>query len=95
MYEIEILDPTIVSTEARPQLTPRPADLDGKVVAALWNGRPQEDLVLREILAQLEKRYRLRGTKLFRKPQLYTSAPEDLIDEIVEQADAVITGVGT
>lgn len=95
MNEIVVLDPTIAGRAKAPELAARPADLHGKVVGALWNGRPQEDRVLKGILAHLEAAYRLKGTRLYRKPQLYTSAPEDMIDEIVDDCDVVITGVGT
>lgn len=95
MSVVVVLDPTIVGKDQHPELAPRPADLNGKVVGALWNGRPQEDVVLRGILEHLAETYQLKGTRLWRKPQLYISAPDDMVDEIVEEADAVITGVGT
>jgi hypothetical protein len=92
---IVVLDPTIAVPDQGPGLAPRLDQLDGKVIGALWNGRPQEDAVLDGILKHLAATYRLRGTRMWRKPQLYISAPDDMVDEIVEEVDAVITGVGT
>lgn len=95
MSQLVILDPTIVGLEQATRPAARLRNLEGKFIGALWNGRPQEDAVLQGILDHLQERYDLAGTKMWRKPQLYISAPDDMVDEIVTETDAVITGVGT
>ena len=94
MEQFDVLDPTTPGDMA-PALAPRIPDLNGKIIGALWNGRPQEDEVLKGLLARLEERYELKGTRFYRKPQLYISAPIPLVNKIVGECDAVITGVGT
>jgi len=91
---LEVLDPTTAGNVA-PELSSRIPDLNDKVIGALWNGRPQEDEVLKGLLARLSERYQLKGTRFYRKPQLYISAPIPLVNRIVAECDAVITGVGT
>ena len=94
MERFEVLDPTTPGDMA-PALSPRIPDLNGKVIGALWNGRPQEDEVLKGLLTRLSERFELKGTRFYRKPQLYISAPIPLVNRIVAECDAVITGVGT
>lgn len=94
MEQFEVLDPTTPGDLA-PELAARIPDLNGKVIGALWNGRPQEDEVLKGLLARLSEQYQLKATKFYRKPQLYISAPVPLVNKIVGECDAVITGVGT
>ncbi len=94
MELFDVFDPTTPG-DTTPDLAPRIGDLDGKVIGALWNGRPQEDEVLKGLLARLSEQYALKGTRFYRKPQLYISAPIPLVNRIVAECDAVITGVGT
>ena len=94
MEQFDVLDPTTPGDIA-PALSARIPDLNGKVIGALWNGRPQEDEVLKGLLTRLSERYALQGTRFYRKPQLYISAPIPLVNRIVAECDAVITGVGT
>jgi hypothetical protein len=91
---LEVFDPTTAGNEA-PALSPRIPDLNGKVIGALWNGRPQEDEVLKGLLNRLSEQYQLKGIRFYRKPQLYISAPIPLVNKIVSEVDAMITGVGT
>lgn len=95
MYELTVLDPTIAGPTVSPKPAPRLRNFEGKTIGALWNGRPQEDAVLQGILDHIAREYPVKGVRMWRKPQLYISAPDDMVDEIVSETDAVITGVGT
>ena len=96
MNEVEVLDPTSAEPlRTRSKLAPRLAHLDGKVIGALWNGKPQDDIVLKAVLKSLEVTYGLKGTRFWKKPVWAIPTPATTIDEIARECDAVITGVAT
>lgn len=92
---IRIYDPTESSVHIGEQLSRRLGKLEGGTVGVLWNGRPEEDVPLKLVQESLVKQYGVRAVPLWKKPMPTVSAPKELLDEIADQCDAVVTGLGT
>ena len=102
--ELTVLSPLPVyldeSTEGT-GLAPRPASLDGKVVALLPNWRPSAVEILRAVAALLGERFRLRGVieeQPVRELPIRTGKLLDTmagkLDELAKRADVVLTATG-
>ena len=81
----------------RPQpgsLAPRLKTLDGVRLGLLSTGKRNCDELLAEIASVLGETYRFADVKSWRKSSVYMVAPQRKLDEIVEQCDAVIAGLG-
>jgi hypothetical protein len=50
--------------------------------------------VLAEIGEMLKERYKLETVFMRSKPTFSKPAPDELVDEMVENADVIVTGVG-
>ena len=102
--ELTVLSPLPVyldeSTEGT-GLAPRPATLDGKVIALLPNWRPSAVEILRAVAALLGERFRLRGVieeQPVRELPIRTGKLLDTmagkLDELAKRADVVLTATG-
>jgi hypothetical protein len=89
--------------ESGPQskLAPRPASLDGKVVALLPNWRPSAVEILRAIGTLLQERYRLKELVMeqpVRELPIRTGKLLDTmrsqLDDLARRVDVVITATG-
>jgi hypothetical protein len=85
-----VLDPTAQPVSARAHLAPRLADLAGRTVGFLDNGKPNSD----RFLALLGAPDTVAATLPRRKPSIGRLAPPDLVDELADRCDLVVTGVG-
>ena len=99
MFVVRILMPVVEYRREGSRLAPRPATLDGKVVAFLdgWGERKEDggfDLypLMRALRERLEARFRLQGTFWRKKPNISQPVPAEMIDELVREADVVING---
>ena len=91
---LRVLDPTVQPIPAEGVVADRPETLDGKVIGLLANGKlnSEEILVLtQEVLAD---RYDFKGVVARNKRNASRPCPEEIIDELVEQCDVVITSSG-
>lgn len=70
----------------------RPADLTGKIVGLLDNGKEFSDIIVRRAGELLEKKFNLKKVVLFEKG--FPSKPAPFLDKMVKECDAVINGVG-
>jgi hypothetical protein len=91
--QLVMLDPTLVSTTST-VLSPRLDTLAGKTIGIIWNGRPPGDVLFQYALDELRKRYSIKDVILREKAWLGNVAPDEILDELEEKCDAVITGVG-
>jgi len=73
---------------------PRPANLAGKVIGILDNGKAKSDLLLREVESLLRSQAKVTDVVLVRKPSAYRPAPDEQLDDLARRADAVIAGIG-
>ena len=77
---------------------PKPArrlkTLDGKRLGLLSTGKRNCDLLVAELGDLLAQRYRLASTRMWTKPSVYRYASRKRMEEIKEQSDAVVAGVG-
>jgi hypothetical protein len=102
--ELTMLSPIPVyldeSTEGT-GLAPRPASLDGKVVALLPNWRPSAVEILRAVAKLLQERFKLRGVieeQPVRELPIRTGKLLDTmanrLDDLASRADVVLTATG-
>lgn len=91
----DILDPSS-SPAAAAVLAPRVRDnLRGGRIGVIWNGRPNGDLALRQILEVLSETHAMDVAAFRKKPLIGNMAPEETFQELTSQpVDFVLAGVG-
>lgn len=80
------------TTEAR-DLAPRPVDLDGQRLGVLDCGDEGSARFLDLLTVRLEKRHFLSAVVRVRKPDPDQASPAELLDQLAEQCDVVVTGI--
>src|SRR5215471_7502848 len=90
-----ILSPEGTSNSGQYHLAPRRfTTLDGVRVGLLGNSKLNADNVLLAIGDLLNERYALKSVFVRSKPNFGKPAPDDVVKEMVDNSDVVITGVG-
>lgn len=90
-----ILSPEGASTAKQHHVAPRRfTTLDGARLGLLGNSKLNSDAVLLAISDLLKERYAVESVFMRSKPTFSKPAPDALIDEMVANADVIITGVG-
>jgi len=90
-----ILSPEGTSAQKRHQLAPRRhKTLDGVRLGLLGNSKLNSDAVLVAIGDLLKERYNLESVFMRSKPTFSKPAPDEIVAEMVQNADVVVTGVG-
>ena len=90
-----ILSPEGSSHAGRYPLAPRRlTTLDGVRLGLLGNAKLNADAVLLAIGDLLQERYALKSVFVRSKPNFGKPAPDDVVEEVVQNADVVIAGVG-
>lgn len=89
---IEILDPAGVRRRPDDAMAPFPADLNGRVIGFLDNGKPNADLLLDKVAEIMGQRYRFAEVVRQQKRTVGGARPE-IIDRLA-QCDLVINGLG-
>jgi hypothetical protein len=90
-----ILSPEGTSHAKHRQLAPRRfKSLDGVRLGLLGNSKLNADAVLLAIGDLLKEKYAVQSVFMRSKPSFSKPAPDELIDEIIQNADVVLTGVG-
>jgi hypothetical protein len=72
----------------------RPASLAGKVIGILDNGKPKSEILLGELQNLLRAEAALKDFVVVRKASAYRPAPDDQLEDLARQVDAVVTGIG-
>jgi len=73
---------------------PRLADLNGKVVGLLDNGKTNAQALLDDIAVLLGQSYQLARVVRERKASYSRVSPKELIDRLAERCDLVLTALG-
>jgi hypothetical protein len=90
-----LLSPEGTSTVGQAHLAPRRyTSLDGVRLGLLGNSKLNADNVLVAIGELLKERYALKSVFVRSKPYFGTPVPEPVVQEMLDNADVVIAGVG-
>jgi hypothetical protein len=95
---IVVFDPTSKPKGEELKTTPRLTKLEGTVLGALWNSKPNGDILLDRIVQLLDERVHF--SEIIRekkddKPPMKTSAlDERLVNSLAAKCDFVINAVG-
>ena len=92
--KLRVLDPTVQPIPAEGVVADRPETLDGKVIGLLANGKLNSEEILALTQEVLADRYDFKGVVARNKRNASRPCPEEIIDELVEQCDVVITSSG-
>lgn len=91
---MKILDPRgSVASGDRPPL-PGLESLEGKVIGILDNGQANATPMFQELAVLLKERFGPAEILIRKKPTHMQGAPADMLAEVIERCDAVITGLG-
>jgi hypothetical protein len=93
MAAFEMMDPTVQPEGAAVGLADRPADLTGRRLVLLDNGKNNARALLENVCALLEGDLAPSSVS-WRTVPTTLPASEDLLDSIAEEADLVIEAVG-
>lgn len=91
---LQVLDPTVQPIPSEGVVADRPETLDGKVIGLLANGKLNSEEILALTQEVLADRYEFKGVVARNKRNASRPCPEEIIDELVEQCDVVITSSG-
>jgi hypothetical protein len=90
-----ILSPEGTSHSGRHQLAPRRfATLDGVRLGLLGNSKLNADNVLLALGDLVHEQYALKSVFVRSKPSFGKPAPDEIVEDMLRNADVVITGVG-
>lgn len=91
----KLLDPTGFDERAADgTLAPRPAGLRGLTVGLLDNTKPNAEVLLERIGAELKSRYGVGEVRMYAKGYFGTPVEDDLLKQIAQDCDVVVTAVG-
>lgn len=91
---IAVLDPTVAPLPADGVVADRPKTLDGARMGLLANGKMNSVEMLIALHDVLADRYEFGGVIERNKMNASRPCPEDIIDELVDKCDVVITSSG-
>jgi hypothetical protein len=91
---IQVLDPTVDPVPADAVVAPRPGTLDGAVLGLLSNNKVNADELLVMVHDVLADRYEFSGVVSRNKGNASRPCPDEIIEELSEQCDVVITASG-
>ena len=89
-----VLDPTVEPIRAQAQLAPRLESLEGKTFGFLDNSKLNADRFLALLESELRARYRVGEAVRARKPNASRVCPEEILADLANRCDAVVTAVG-
>jgi hypothetical protein len=87
-----VLDPTLEVEAAKVERAPRVAEV--KRIGLLDNGKPNSEKVLRLVAAKVAEAYPGLQVTYYRKPGAYRPAPPALLDQVAEENDVALVGIG-
>ena len=89
--ELITLDPRGSSTHQDTGIAPRPASLEGLTIGLLSNNKPNSELLLRDVADMLKREYAVKDVVEANKGSHRIPAPAEMIADLAEQCDVVIT----
>jgi hypothetical protein len=90
--KIKVYEPVAAGNAAQGPLASRPLSLEGKVLGLLNNSKDQVDVFLDQIDQLLHEQ--VPGIKTVHYRKSHASHPVPFIDDLVNQCDVVINGIG-
>ena len=91
---ITTLDPTAAPIIAEGGMAPRLESLNGKTLGLLANGKRNADRLLDHVAALISEHYQIKDIVARTKANPSHPCPDDLMQELVAQCDAVVTAAG-
>ena len=90
-----ILSPEGSSSQKQHQLAPRRfSTLDGVRLGLLGNSKLNADAVLLAVADLLKERYAIESVFVRSKPTFSRPASDEMVEEMLQNADVIVTGVG-
>ena len=89
--ELVTLDPRGGSTHENTGVAPRPQSLDGLVVGLLSNNKPNSELLLRDVAELVRREFEVKDVVEANKGSHRIPAPAEIIADLAERCDVVIT----
>ena len=89
-----LVDPTTQPTAADFTGAPRLADLSNKRIGLIDDSKPNAKEFLDEVAALLDRRFGVESVKYHRKPSASKPAAPSVVEEMANECDYVIVGVG-
>ena len=94
MTRLEVLDPTVQPIPEHAVIAARPDTLDGASIGLLANGKPNSEELLEMVREVLADRYEFGEVIARNKGNASRPCPGDILDDLVERCDVVITASG-
>ena len=92
--QMVLLDPTVEALPDNTNMAPRLPDLNGRVLGLLANGKRNSDTLLDAVTSLLQDTYDVKEVVRLNKRDVSRPAKQEIVDELVEKCDAVITAIG-
>ena len=92
--EIQVLDPTVEPEVHSSFLADRPESLDGSVIGLLANGKKNSEELLQYICEILSETFDIERSVSDNKGNASRPCPSDLLEELSESCDVIITASG-
>lgn len=87
-----ILDPTLEVQIAPVEHAPRSGQIH--ILGLVDNGKPNSDRLLKKVGALLAEQHPNLQVKYYCKPSAYRPAPATLLDQVVDECDTALVGIG-
>ena len=94
MATIKFLDPRVTINPKDQPLVPGLDTLEGKVIGIIDNGQANSTMMFQELAQLIQEKFHTREVLFKTKPTHMQGAPKPIMEEILSQCDAVITGLG-
>ena len=91
---VQVLDPTVESVSVEAVVASRPITLDHKVLGLLANGKSNSVELLEMVHEIIADRFEFREVISLNKGNASRPCPDNLIEELVQKSDLVITASG-
>ena len=91
---VKVLDPTVSSMSEKSAIADRPESLDGSTVGLLSNGKKNSEELLRCVYDILSKEHNLKKTLEYNKGNASRPCPPDILNDLAQECDIVITASG-
>jgi hypothetical protein len=91
---MQLYDPTASGPQRVAHRAPALANLEGKTIGILENGKLNAPEMLQEIAALFEQRHGCKARPLYHKSNASAPAPAETLAAAVREVDFLITGLG-
>ena len=94
MATLKFLDPRVTINPKDQPLVPGLDTLEGKIIGIIDNGQANSTMMFQELAQLIQEKFHTREVLFKTKPTHMQGAPRPIMEEILSQCDAVITGLG-